>query len=270
MAEAGGDKRLVQQPCGQSGDGTGYRVPKAAGGEQAESRRRAGHRRPSLGQGMRIVICDDHPVVVLGVKAILASQGRALQVVGEAHGGQQLLDLLQEQPCDLVITDFSMPGKGQRDDGLPLLRRLLAAHPGLSVIVLTMIHNEALVQGMLRLGVRGIVDKTGMTTKLLQAIHAVSAGRIYAGESSRGDGAKAADVTREVQTCPTPPTASLSVREAEVVRLYAQGLSVTQIAESIRRSVKTVSKQKNDAMRKLGLKDNRELYDFAKANGLLS
>ncbi len=60
------------------------------------------------------------------------------------------------------------------------------------------------------------------------------------------------------------------VREAEVVRLYAQGLSVTQIAETVRRSVKTVSKQKNDAMRKLGLESNRELYEFARASGLLA
>jgi two-component system capsular synthesis response regulator RcsB len=61
----------------------------------------------------------------------------------------------------------------------------------------------------------------------------------------------------------------LSNRQAEVVRLYAQGLSVTQIAERLHRSVKTVSQQKNDAMRKLGITSNSQLYEYARAYGLL-
>lgn len=219
---------------------------------------------------MRIVICDDHPVVVLGVKAILAGQGPTFQVVGEAHGGAQLLKVLETVPCDLVLTDFSMPGKELRDDGLPLLRRLIAAHPGLPVVVLTMIHNVALVQGMLRLGVRGVVDKTGMMSELLQALHAVSTGRTYVSHAPAVATAAANEAARPAGPDAAAPVATLSLREAEVVRLYTQGMTVTQIAATIRRSVKTVSKQKNDAMRKLGLESNRELYDFAKANGLLS
>lgn len=219
---------------------------------------------------MRIVICDDHPVVLMGVKAILAGQGRAHEVVGEANGGQQLLDLLQQQPCDLVITDFSMPGQGSRDDGLPLLRRLQAAHPKLPVIVLTMVHNAALAQGMLRLGVRGLVDKAGMMAELLRAIQAVSAGRIYVGTHPAAVQALADETAAHGEPGEDAPFTALSVREAEVVRLYAQGLTVTQIAEAVSRSVKTVSKQKNDAMRKLGLESNRELYEFARVNGLLS
>lgn len=217
---------------------------------------------------MRIVICDDHPVVVMGVKAILDSQGNAFQVVGEAHGGQQLLQLLGTTACDLVITDFSMPGESLQDDGLPMLRRLREARPELPVIVLTMIHNVALLQGMLKLGVQGVVDKTGMTTELLRAIRAISAGRSYV--SAHVQAANIPSRATEADDEPAATVAVLSLREAEVVRLYAQGLSVTQIAETVRRSVKTVSKQKNDAMRKLGLESNRELYEFARAHGLLA
>ncbi|MBA2078210.1 MAG: DNA-binding response regulator [Rhodanobacter sp. 68-29] len=217
---------------------------------------------------MRIVICDDHPVVVMGVKAILASQGNAFEVVGEAHGGQQLLQLLGTTACDLVITDFSMPGENRQDDGLPMLRRLREAWPELPVIVLTMIHNAALLQGMLKLGVQGVVDKTGMTTELLRAVRAIAAGRNYV--STHVQAASNHGRAAEVDDQQAATVAVLSVREAEVVRLYAQGLSVTQIAETVRRSVKTVSKQKNDAMRKLGLESNRELYEFARASGLLA
>lgn len=213
---------------------------------------------------MRIVICDDHPVVLMGVKAILATLGNACQVVGEAHDGKQLLDMLKTRPCDLVITDFSMPGESHRDDGLPMLRRLREAWPELPVIVLTMIHNAALTQGMLKLGVQGVVDKSGMTTELLRAVRALSTGRNYVSADDMNDQAD------ESAAGSVAAIATLSVREAEVLRLYVRGLSVTQIAENVRRSVKTISKQKNDAMRKLGLESNRELYEFARANGLLS
>lgn len=215
---------------------------------------------------MRIVICDDHPVVVMGVKAILGTLGETCQVVGEAHGGKELLDMLETRPCDLVITDFSMPGESHRDDGLPMLRRLRKAWPELPIIVLTMIHNAALMQGMLKLGVQGIVDKAGMTTELVRAIRAMSTGRSYVSTGGSGANAQAAEGADDR----TAAVAALSLREAEVMRLYAQGLSVTQIAETVRRSVKTISKQKNDAMRKLGPESNRELYEFARANGLLS
>lgn len=218
---------------------------------------------------LRVVICDDHPVVVMGVKALLANQVGELEVVGEAHGGRQLLEMLDKQPCDLVITDFSMPGESHRDDGLPMLRRLRTTWPDLPVIVLTMIHNPALQQGMLKLGVQGIVDKTGMMTELLRAIHAVSAGRTYI--STRPSGVaphRAGEAPRQADA--DSSATGLSVREAEVVRLYAQGMTITQIANAVRRSVKTVSKQKSDAMRKLGLESNRDLFEFARINGLLS
>lgn len=215
---------------------------------------------------MRIVICDDHPVVVLGVKAILAGYGENFRVVGEANSGQQLLELLANQPCDLLITDFSMPGKSHQDDGLSMLRRLRAAWPDLLIIVLTMVRNPALLQSMLKLGVQGIVDKAGMVAELLQATQAVSAGRSYVSarhKAEAGGALRRADITAGL------PGTALSVREAEVVRLYAGGMSITQIADATNRSVKTISKQKSDAMRKLGLESNHDLVEFARANGLL-
>jgi two-component system, NarL family, captular synthesis response regulator RcsB len=214
---------------------------------------------------MRVVICDDHPVVVMGVKALLAGYGESLQVVGEANGGQQLLELLAKQPCDLVITDFSMPGKSHQDDGLNMLRRLRAAWPGMSIIVLTMVRNPALLQNMLKLGVQGIVDKAGMMTELLQAMQAVSAGRSYVSARHR---AEVVGSSGRVDAKRGAPPKVLSAREAEVVRLYASGMSITQIAEATNRSVKTISKQKTDAMRKLGLESNHDLLEFARANGL--
>jgi two-component system, NarL family, captular synthesis response regulator RcsB len=225
------------------------------------------HRDPTT----RIVIADDHPVVMLGIRALLKDHSN-MQVVGEANSGAELLALLATEPCDLLITDFSMPYEDDSGDGLLLLRRLRRDYPILPIIVLTMVHNPALIRGMLAAGVNGMVGKVAMMKELLLAIGAVMKGRMYVCESMREYVADRATsrVQAEVSqaTAGNDPTV-LSQREAEVVRLYAQGLTVTQIAEHVHRSVKTVSQQKNDAMRKLGITSNTQLFEYAQAYGLL-
>ena len=219
---------------------------------------------------MQIIVADDHPVVLMGIKALFKSHGDTFQVTGEVNTGSDLLSLLSTQPCDLLITDFSMPDQRGSSDGLPLLKRLQRHYPELPVIVLTMVHNQTLIRGMLACGVRGVVNKAELTKELLLAVQAVSNGRTYLSERIRSD-ASISSVQGNIEDAvsATGPDV-LSTREAEIVRLYARGLTITQIAEQVHRSVKTVSQQKNDAMRKLGLISNSQLYEYAKAYGLLS
>jgi two-component system capsular synthesis response regulator RcsB len=220
---------------------------------------------------MQIIIADDHPVILMGLRALLKDQNDAFEVVGEAHEGGELLRVLAERPCDLLITDFSMPSEQASTDGLPLLKRLRRNYPVLPIIVLTMVHNQTLIRGMFAAGVQGVVEKAAFTSELLLAIHAVGNGRTYLSERLRAD--KATSVSSRTSApvgTDQPDGVALSSREAEIVRLYAGGLTVTQIAEKVHRSVKTVSQQKNDAMRKLGLASNSELYEYAKTYGLIS
>lgn len=219
---------------------------------------------PPNGEIIQIVVADDHPVVTLGIRALL-NERSGMRVVGEASNGRELLSLLASEPCDLLITDFSMPYEDGSGDGLPLLKRLRRAHPSLPIIVLTMVHNAALTRGMLAADVNGLVAKVAMMKELQLAIGAVMNGRSYICESMREH---VIDWSPERSEHTADP-AVLSQREAEVVRLYAQGLSVTQIAEQLHRSVKTVSQQKNDAMRKLGITSNTQLFEYARTYGLL-
>lgn len=216
---------------------------------------------------MRIVVCDDHPVVVMGIRAILATQHSDCEVVGEAHTGTQLLELLRTTPCDLVITDFSMPNGDHQDDGLPMLRRLCQHYPGLPVVVLTVVSNPALADAMRKLGVSTVVDKAGMATDLLGAVRRACDLGTDAKPATDEQGRAARNDDNPVRS---DYAAMLSPREAEVVRLYAEGISATRIAVMLNRSIKTVSKQKSDAMRKLGLRTNRELYEFARDHGLVT
>lgn len=168
------------------------------------------------------------------------------------------MDVLSSTPCDLLITDFAMSDQSGSDDGLALLEAVRESHPKLPVIVLSMLNNPALVQGMLTLGVRGVMDKISLTTELMLAVSAVTSGRIYLSDHTRkqlleysADGAK-----------------TLSPREAEVVRMFALGLTVTEIARRTRRSVRTISQQKRDAMRKLSLASDKQLHEYARTTGL--
>lgn len=219
---------------------------------------------------MQIIVADDHPVVLMGIKALFKSHGDTLQIVAEAHSGGELLTLLSNQPCDLLITDFSMPDQRGSSDGLPMLKRLQRDYPALPVIVLTMVHNPTLIRGMLAAGVRGIVDKAALTRELLLAVQAVNGGRSYLSERIRSDATSSSAAGNFEDMAAGLDVAVLSTREAEIVRLYARGLTITQIAQQVHRSVKTVSQQKNDAMRKLGLVSNNQLYEYAKAYGLVS
>ncbi|MDR3446975.1 MULTISPECIES: response regulator transcription factor [unclassified Dyella] len=209
---------------------------------------------------MRVIIADDHPVVLIGLKTSLRDYGNGLDVVGEARNGQQLLDLLTQTPCDLLITDFSMPADIEGYDGLSLLQRVRETYPALPILVLTMLRNPALVQNMVSVGVRGVVDKMAMAKELMLAIDMIRAGRSYLSERMR----------RQIEGMyPTGAEPMVSRREVEVIRFLAQGLTVSEIARRLDRSVKTISQQKRDAMRKLNLESDKQLYDYARSIGLL-
>lgn len=107
---------------------------------------------------------------------------------------------------------------------------------------------------------RGLVDKTSARAELLSAIHKVAVGRIHFCRAMRQALDQAGD----------GPQARISPHEAEVVRLFVGGLTVSEIAMRLSRSVKTISRQKNDAMHKLGLDNNSQLYAYARDHGLTS
>jgi|ERR1700754_764169 two-component system capsular synthesis response regulator RcsB len=225
-------------------------------------------RRGNQGVAMRIIISDDHPLVLMGLKALLQCQGEGLTVVGEARSTAELFSVLAAQPCDLLITDFSMPDVHGADDGLGLLASLRARFPMTPILVVTMVTNPALVRGMLALGVSGVLDKSSMVTELILAIRTLRAGRTYLGEATRRRLKQFSTSAGSDALASVTEGDPLSVREAEVLRLLAQGQTVTEIAHMSGRSVKTISQQKRYAMRKLGLQSDSQLYQYARSHQL--
>lgn len=209
---------------------------------------------------LRIVVADDHAVVVAGVRAVLERADPPLEVVAAAQGAEELLAVLARVACDVVVTDFSMPSPNDHgQDGLRMLQTIRRNHPLLRVVVLTMLDNPSILRAVRELA-HGLVSKRSDLRELPAAIAVVGAGRSYLSpllqpvleaEGARGE-------------------AALTARETEVVRLFAEGHSVSEIARRLNRSVKTISHQKADAMRKLGFDNHSQLYAYARDRGLKS
>jgi two-component system capsular synthesis response regulator RcsB len=210
---------------------------------------------------IRIVVADDHPVVLAGVRAVL-ERSPDIKVVGEARNGDELIELLARQACEVIVTDYSMPGS-RHGDGLPLIAMLAARYPHIPVIVQSMVSNVGVLRSLLGQGVAGLADKRATVAELADAVRSVVNRRTYISPSLLQR------FERHRSGAPAGRSAKPSPREMEVFRLYVGGLSVSQIAERLNRSIKTVSTQKRQAMRKLGLEHDRDMVNYAREHGII-
>ncbi|MDL5597198.1 response regulator [Bacillus subtilis] len=210
---------------------------------------------------LRTVIVDDHPITLIGLRALLADEPD-LTIVGEAHDVDSLYQLLDRQACDLLITDLMMPDSRQAD-GLRLVQHLRNRYPQMAIIVVTMLGNAALASSLLRLGIQGLVSKRGLLADLPRALRA-SLRRPFLSESIRRQlGESEAEHGK-----PLASAEELSPREAEVLRLYGSGMAIGEIALHLNRSKQTISAQKSSAMRKLGIDTNAGLFHYIQEAGL--
>ncbi|MFF2046857.1 DNA-binding response regulator [Stenotrophomonas sp. HMSC10F06] len=204
---------------------------------------------------LRIIIADDHPVVRIGTKAVIESSGVG-QVVAEASTVAELMTVLGDHECDVLVTDYSMPG-GAQADGFAMIAMIRRRFPELPVLMLSVSNNLAILRMVVATGVLGLVDKTSSMDELPLAIQTVQRGVPYVSLSlkERID----AIGTESVEEGGARP---LSPREVEVLRLLGSGMTVKEIALHLHKSVSTISRQKGVAMLKLGLKGDAELFDY--------
>lgn len=217
---------------------------------------------------MRIVTADDHEVVRIGLRTLLQQGSEGYEVVGEAANGNELLGVLARTACDLVIVDFLMQNDGASLDGVVLLRELRRRYPKLSILVLTMLRNPAIIRTMYQEGVDAVVEKGGMADELMVALRTVRAGRSYVPRHFQERLADGLDFVTDKRADRGDAKPILSAREAEVVRMFVQGRSLTEIAARTHRSIKTISRQKRSAMLKLGIVNDSQLFEYARTHGL--
>jgi DNA-binding NarL/FixJ family response regulator len=211
-----------------------------------------------VSQKIRVVLADDHPVVLAGIKALLQSAPE-VELVGEASDGAAALLLIRERKPDIAVLDLSMPGFS----GIELARTIAADEMQVRIIALTVHENRAYVQPLLQAGARGYLLKRSAAEDLVRAIRAVAKGGVYL------DPAVADKALPEPVAAAVEGEATLSSREVDVLRFAAHGFSNKEIAGRLDISVKTVETYKARATEKLGLRTRSQIVRYGAAQGWL-
>jgi DNA-binding NarL/FixJ family response regulator len=210
---------------------------------------------------IRIVIADDHTIMREGLKRILDGADD-IEVVGEAVDGFEALAQVRKGGFDLLMLDLSMPGRS----GVELIRQIKDEMPKLPILILTMHEEEQYAVRAIRAGARGYLTKESAGTQLVSAIRKVASGRPYI----------SLEVAEQLAMDAMPsnnedlPHKQLSDREFEVFSLLVGGKSITEIAEMLHLSVKTVSTHKTRILHKMGMPSLADLVQYAVAHRLLT
>ncbi len=207
---------------------------------------------------IRVLVADDHAIVRRGIVQIL-TQHPGIEVVGEAQDGAEMLNLAREKTADIAILDLNMPGPG----GLAVLSQLRAEHPSLAVLVLSIHDEEQYGTRVIRSGAAGYLAKNAAPENLVDAVRRVAAGHRYIS----ADLAEA--MLRQLESNEQDPHVTLSDREFQVFHELAIGRTVSEIADTLSLSVKTVSTYRSRVLEKLGLRTNADLARYAVAKGLV-
>lgn len=207
----------------------------------------------------KILIADDHEVVRLGLK-LLISEESDITVAKETATAQDTLASVRKENFDAVVLDITLPGK----NGVDLIKELLRVRPALPVLVLTIHPEEQYARRMLKAGAKGYLTKGSPGKEIIRAIRKICRGGTYMSESL----AKQLALDRMFGTA-NPPHAGLSDREFQVLTLIASGKTVTEIAEQLSLSVKTVSTYRVRILQKMRMHTNAELTRYAISNKLV-
>lgn len=205
---------------------------------------------------LKLLVVDDHPIVRSGLRRLLAAEGEP--EIFEAANGQEAIARFRDCRPDLVVLDLNLPGIS----GVEVLARLRAEDPKVRVLVISMYGNPVYVARVLEAGALGYVSKNAPPDQVLEAVRRVAAGRNYiepemAQELALGNIRPHAD-----------PLSRLSPRDLEILRLLADGNSLTEIAEAIGVSYKTVANQCSQLKAKLATPRTADLIRVALSAGL--
>lgn len=207
----------------------------------------------------RVLIADDHALVRSGLRQFLAMDPSIVEI-GEAGSGSNTLDMLRAKPWDLLLLDIFMPDRS----GLDILARVRALYPNTRILVLSGYPERQYAISVLRAGANGFLSKESAPEELLKAVKTVVAGRRYV------SAALAEFLVADLDADASKPLHdTLSEREFQTLCKLAAGRSVSEIAEELCISVKTVSTYRSRILQKTSFKTNADLTSYALRAGLI-
>ncbi len=211
-----------------------------------------------------VLLVDDHNIVRQGLKALLTAEPDII-IAGEAQTGREAVNLATRTRPDIVVMDLAMPLL----NGWEATRQIMKAVPTAKILILSSYSDHEHIQQAIAAGAAAYLIKQTAAADLVKAIREVKKGNAYFSPTI-------AQELRE-QTCrnlaggqaPKAPNLELTVREAEVLQLIAEGFANKQIAAELGLSVKTVEKHRQQVMNKLGIHDTASLVRYAVARGII-
>ena len=208
---------------------------------------------------IRVILCDDHAMIRRGIKDTL-SEAVDIQVVAESGSYSEVRDALRTHPCDVLVLDINLPGRG----GLEVLASLREVDSPIKVLMVSMFPEDQYAIRCLKAGAQGYLNKAGDPADLITAVRTVAQGRKYVT-------AEVAQMLVDNLNTPenTSPHASLSERELQTLLKIASGKRLSDIAEELMLSPKTVSVYRARVLEKLKLTNNAEMTVYAIRNGLV-
>lgn len=208
---------------------------------------------------IQVVLCDDHAVVRRGIRDTLL-EALDIAVTGEAGSYSELREVLRSAECDVLLLDLNLPGRS----GLEVLASVRDTHPEIRVLVVSMYPEDQYAVRCLRAGAQGYASKAADPEALIGAVHTLMQGRKYLTP-------EVAQMLAESVSQPTleSPHAALSERELQTLLKIASGMRLSDIAEELMLSPKTVSVYRSRVLEKLKLTNNAELTVYAIRNNLV-
>lgn len=209
---------------------------------------------------INVAIADDHPLVREGIKKVLGNEVD-IELTGEATDGHEIANLLKKNVPDILILDFTMPGKS----GLDLIKDISKAHPSLPILLLSIHPAERFAVRSLKAGASGYLCKSSISEELVNAIRKIiNQNKIYITQEV------ADQLAIEIDHKQRPAHQNLSDREFEVLCMIAGGKSVNNIADELSLSPNTIHTYRSRIKDKMKLSTNVEMTRYALENGLIN
>ena len=208
---------------------------------------------------IKVILCDDHALIRRGIRDTLAD-AEDIEVVGEAADYGELRTLMRDKSCDVLVLDINLPGRS----GLDVLHVLKEEGSTLKVLVVSMYPEDQYAMRALKAGASGYLNKGSDAAQIVAAVKTVAQGKKYVTPDM-------AQMLVDNLTTPAQEDAhqKLSDRELQTLVMIASGKRLSDIAEQLLLSPKTVSVYRARVLEKLGLTNNSELTVYAIRNGLV-
>jgi len=216
---------------------------------------------------IKVFIVDDHHIIRDGLINMLNTASE-IECIGTAKNGEETLLKFKSLKPDVLISDISMPGI----NGIELTKKIREMYPDISILILTMYANEDFVINAIRVGANGVLAKQETNTQILiEAVKSLAAGKeYYPSEISKILIKTLVDHGKGNSTSELSGIYKLTVREREILKLFANGMSNIEIAHQLNISIRTVETHKNNIMQKFNFKSTVEMVKFAIRNNIVS